>query len=121
MKFLDWTGPSVEPVMESHEIGPSERDRRLDPRFDCVGLKLIIRQRRALGIIHLRDISEWGASGITDMPLAVGSLAFLELKKGHFYAAHVKWVQVLTIGMQFARPMRPATMEKLLARLRKKH
>lgn len=121
MKFLDWTGPSDEPAADRGAGRQAFDNRRNEERYDCTGLKLIIRQRRTLGIIHLRNISTWGASGITDMPLAEGALCFLELKKGHFYAARVKWVERLTIGVQFIRQMRPCTLEKLLARMRKRH
>src|SRR4051812_46929538 len=71
---------------------PARRqERRLEPRHDCCGLKMIIRERRTLGILHLRNLSTCGACGITDMPLSVGSRVFLELTKSHYYTAHVKW------------------------------
>jgi hypothetical protein len=89
-------------------------ERRAEPRYSCSGLKLIIRQRRALGIIHLRNLSHWGASGITDLPVAPGSLVFLELKKGHFYGARVKWVHRFALGVQFARKLAPETLRRLL-------
>jgi len=91
-----------------------ERDRRIEPRYDCCGLKIIIRERRALGILHLRNLSTWGASGITDMPLPVGSVVFLELKKHRFFGARVKWVNRMTLGLQLCRPMTPEMLEGLL-------
>jgi hypothetical protein len=93
--------------------GAARRERRREPRLDFCGHKLIIRERRSLGILHLRDLSTNGACGITDMPLAVGTVVFLELKKSHFYAAEVKWVRRMTIGMQLFRPIREETMEQL--------
>lgn len=89
-------------------------ERRAESRHNFCGHKLIMRQRRSLGILHLRDMSRMGACGITDMPLAVGSIIFLELKKGHFYAAEVKWTRNLTAGFQLFRPIRAETMTKLL-------
>jgi len=91
-------------------------ERRAEPRHECRGLKLIFRERRALGIIHLRNLSHWGACGITDLPVAPGSLVFLELKKGHFYGARVKWVHRFAVGMQFARKLKPETLKRLLDR-----
>jgi hypothetical protein len=115
MGLLGWIG-SAESGEGAKPVAAPVRERRGEPRHDCVGLKLILRQRRGLGIIHLRNISRWGACGITDMPVAVGALVFLELKKGHFYGARVKWLNRFTIGVQFARPLQPETMAKLLAK-----
>jgi hypothetical protein len=89
-------------------------ERRSEPRYDCRGLKLIIRQRRALGIIHLQNLSINGAHGLTDMPLAIGAIVFLELKRARFYAATVTWTERLGIGVQFNRPLRPELMQRLL-------
>ena len=97
------------------------QERRAEPRHDCCGLKIIIRERRTLGIIHLRNLSTWGACGITDMPLPVGSRVFLELTKSHYYAADVKWVNRMTIGLQLCRPMRPEILAALLARAKRRH
>ena len=91
-------------------------ERRAEPRHDCTGLKLILRERRSLAIIHLRNLSHWGACGITDLPVAPGGLVFLELKKGHFYGARVKWVHRFALGLQFARKLRPETLKRLLDR-----
>lgn len=104
-----WSGDDgAEPV--------PKQERRSEPRHDCCGLKIIIRERRTLGILHLRNLSTWGASGITDMPLPVGSLVFLELTKSRYFRARVKWVNRMTIGLQLNRPMRPEVLAALLAR-----
>ncbi|HYJ52387.1 MAG TPA: PilZ domain-containing protein [Allosphingosinicella sp.] len=92
------------------DAGPTER--REEPRC-AFPHKIIIRQRKALGIMHLRNISRTGASGITDMPLAIGSLVFLELKRPHFYAAEVIWANNLRIGLALAKPLKPEMLERL--------
>ena len=117
MKLRVWGG-SAAAAVEQEEVSPRRVERRGEPRHPCVGLKVIIRERRALGIIHLKDLSRWGAGGITDLAVDVGTLVFLELKRGHFYAARVKWVKRLNIGLQFARPMQPETLERLLGHAR---
>ena len=94
-------------------------DRRIEPRHDCCGLKIIIRERRALGILHLANLSTCGACGITDMPLPVGSLVFLELKKHRFFGARVRWVNRMTLGLQLCRPMSPEMLAQLLKRARR--
>ena len=117
MRLLDWATyfEAPEETDPREEIRPLAKERRVEPRIDCCGLKLIIRQRKTIGIIHLRNISSWGACGMTDMPLAVGSLVFIELKKGHYYGARVKWVRRFTIGVNFARQMKPETVQRLVA------
>lgn len=90
----------------------------MEPRHDCCGLKIVIREHEALGILHLRNLSTYGACGITDMALSVSSPIFLELTKAHFYPAHVKWVTRMTIGLQLCQPMTPEMLEQLLTRKR---
>ena len=94
-------------------------ERRVEPRHNCRGLKIIIRDRRALGILHVGDLSTDGASGITDMPLPEGSLVFLELKKARYFGARVIWVKRLTIGLQLCRPMTQEMLDELVGRARR--
>jgi hypothetical protein len=88
-------------------------ERRREARREVNGRKILVRQRKAIGILHLKNISSNGGCGITDMPLAVGSLVFLELRKPHFFAAEVRWARSLSVGLQFFRPVRPEMFEKL--------
>lgn len=77
------------------------------------GCKVIVRQRKALGILHLKNLSSTGGCGITDMPLETGSLVFLQLKKLHYHAAEVRWTRNVSIGLEFFRPLKPAVLERL--------
>jgi hypothetical protein len=88
-------------------------ERRRESRREVNGRKLLVRQRKALGLLHLKNISSKGGCGITDMPLAVGSLVFVELRKPHFFAAEVRWARNLSIGLEFFRPVRPEMFERL--------
>ena len=76
---------------------PGLVERRSEPRHDCRGLKLILRERRTLGIIHLRNLSSWGASGITYMPVPNPDLDFLgnglNLSGSHGSAELLIWSQ----------------------------
>ena len=90
-------------------------DRRKEGRSDFLGRKIIIRQRRALGIMHLRNLSSGGACGITDMPLEVGSLVFVEIRHPHFYAAQVVWASNLRIGLALVKPLKSDLLERLHA------
>lgn len=113
MKLLDWANEIKSAVGLAPDDASRTGERRREGRRDVCGQKVIVRQRKALGIMHLKNISTKGGCGITDMPLAVGSLVFLELRKPHFYAAEVRWTRCLTIGLEFFRPVRPEMFEKL--------
>ena len=113
VKLLDWAND----IRSAVGLGPNEDSRAVELRREArravSGHKVIVRQRKALGIIHLKNLSSKGGCGLTDMPLAVGSLVFLELRKPHFFAAEVRWVRCLSIGLEFFRPVRPEMFEKL--------
>lgn len=90
-------------------------ERRKESRRDFLGRKVILRQYRALGIMHLRNLSQGGICGITDMPLELGSIVFVELNRPHFYAAQVIWATNLRVGLALYKPMKPETLERLHA------
>ena len=72
---MKWSGltSGILTAFARGEGGAARAERRGEPRSDFLGRKIIIRQRKALGIMHLRNLSRSGACGITDMPLEVGS------------------------------------------------
>jgi hypothetical protein len=88
-------------------------ERRKEARYDFLGRKVILRQFRSIGIMHLRNLSRGGVCGITDMPLAIGSIVFVELNRPHFHAAEVVWATNLRIGLALYKPLRPETLERL--------
>jgi hypothetical protein len=115
VKLRDWAND----IRSAVGLGPNDAsrtgERRREARRDISGHKVILRQRKALGIMHLKNLSSKGGCGFTDMPLAVGSLVFLELSKPHFWAAEVRWTRSLSIGLEFFRPVRPEMLQKLYA------
>jgi hypothetical protein len=113
VKLLDWANDIRSAVGLDSNQDSGIVERRREPRRDVLGHKVIVRQRKALGIMHLKNLSSKGGCGLTDMPLAVGSLVFLELRKPHFWAAEVRWARSLAIGLEFFRPVRPEMFEKL--------
>ena len=90
----------------------ADLERRLDKRHDFSGHQVGIRDRRLQSVIHLKDLSCKGACGITDMPIAPGSMVFLEIRKKRFTAAEVRWVKHSLIGLRFYRPLQPDLVEK---------
>ena len=111
MKLLDL----VNDMRSAVGLGPEEDfravDRRREPRTEISGRKAVVRQRKALGILHLKNLSNSGGCGITAMPLAVGSLVFIQLKAPFFHAAEVRWARSLSIGLEFLRPLGPDMFE----------
>jgi hypothetical protein len=110
-----WTSEILSVIGWETDDDTPPRDRRAEGREDFCGHKVIVRQRRSLGILHLKDVSSRGVCGLTDMPLAVGSMVFLGLGKPHFRAAEVLWTRRLTVGLQWFRPLKPELLEKLHA------
>ena len=88
-------------------------ERRKETRRDFLGRKVIVRQYRTLGIMHLRNVSRGGICGLTDMPLAIGSIVFVELNRPHFYAAEVVWATNLRIGLSLYKPLKPEMLDRL--------
>lgn len=113
MKLLDWAND----IRSAVGLGPDDASRtvqrRREARRDVSGQKVILRQRKALGIMRLKNLSTTGGCGFTAMPLAVGSLIFLELRKPHFWAAGVCRARSVSIGLESFRPVRPKMLEKL--------
>jgi len=113
VKLAHWANDLKAAVGLASDESDGANERRREARRQAVGHKILLRQRKALGILHLKNISSKGGCGITDMPLAVGSLVFVELKKPHFFAAEVRWARSLSIGLEFFRPLRPEMYERL--------
>lgn len=88
---------------------------RLDRRYDFAGSRMTLRTRRVQWIMNLKDLSCRGACGISEIPLSIGALVFLELKKKRFHAAEVRWVRNALIGLQFIRELEPDMVEKFHA------
>jgi hypothetical protein len=113
VKLMEWANDIRAAVGLASDEATRSAERRKEARRDVTGRKVIVRQRKTLGILHLKNLSSRGGCGITDMPIAVGSLVFLELKKPHFFAAEVRWARNLSVGVEFFRPVRPDMLEKI--------
>ena len=109
--WINDEGPSEDEL----EKARAEEERRLDMRYDFAGKKVGLRDRRVQSWIGLKDLSCKGACGISEMPLSVGSLVFIEIKKKRFHAAEVRWVRNALIGLRFYRPLQPDMVEKFHA------
>jgi len=115
VKLLDWANDLRSAIGLEPQEDFRATERRREPRQETTGRKIVVRQRKALGILHLKNLSSNGGCGITAMPLAVGSLVFLQLKAPFFHAAEVRWARNLSIGLEFLRPVRPEIFESARA------
>lgn len=91
-------------------------ERRTERRHDIGRTILPIRDRRTHSTFHIKDMSCRGASGISDIPLAIGSIIFLQLRKGRYHAAEVRWVRNALTGLRFFKPLDGETLHRLLRR-----
>lgn len=115
MRLRDWARALYADDDADAEDATGERERRLDIRYEFVGEKIPMRNRKVQAVLHLKDLSCKGAAGISDTPFAVGSILFLQFKKPHFHAAEVRWVRSMMIGLRFFRPLDPHFVERLHA------
>jgi hypothetical protein len=121
----DWVlDQDEDAVFAGCEHAPSERreqealsqeEARLSVRHDLSGHRGVIRSRRTMAFIHMKDLSCRGACGLTDLPIAVGAMVFLTLQKGRWHAAEVRWVRNVMVGLRFYRPLDPEMVEKIHA------
>ena len=98
---------------EDEEV--SQEDPRLSVRHDFCGHRGVIRSRRTMAFIHMKDLSCRGACGLTDLPIPVGAMVFLTLQKGRWHAAEVRWVRNVMVGLRFYRTLDPDMVEKIHA------
>jgi hypothetical protein len=56
-------------------------------------------------LLRLRDLSQTGLSGLTDAPLRVGDVVFIQLDEKHIPAAKVVWFRRVLIGLEFIEPL----------------
>ena len=113
MTLREWANDIRSAVGLGPEDEAEDCDRRRESRRMVSGHRIIVRQRKALGIMHLKNLSSKGGCGLTDMPIAVGSLVFVELRKPHYFAAQVRWARNLSIGLEFYRPLRVEMFKRL--------
>lgn len=99
--------------------GSEADERRLDIRYDLSGQRFDITDRQIKSVLHVKDLSCRGACGLTDLPVARGSIVFLRLKDRRFHTAEVRWVRNALIGLEFFRPLDPDFVEKLHASIMK--
>ena len=90
-------------------------DRRIYLRFPFRGTAFPAQVADVESTIRLKDLSCGGASALSEMPLTVGDIVYLELDARHIVPAEVRWVRRLFVGLRFVNPLAPALVRKVHA------
>ena len=90
-------------------------DRRIYVRFAFRGTAFPARVADIESTIRLKDLSCGGASALSEMPLTVGDVVYLELDPKHTAPAEVRWVRRLWVGLRFVNPLPPMLVRKVHA------
>jgi len=102
------------PVRERRD--DNGRDRRIHERHDFTGRDLRLRLGTFQFRMHLKDLSCSGASGLTDAPLRVGQLVYLEIDRDNHAWGEVRWTRRAWAGLAFEEPIAAELVRKLRLR-----
>jgi hypothetical protein len=93
------------------------RRERVSPRV-AVGFGAGLRQRGAAGVsVHIMDLSTHGFRIETHLDLYEGQQIWLRLPGLESSTAKVCWVRGYVAGCAFERPLHPAVLEMVLAKV----
>ena len=104
---------------------PGGKERRSTERYPFTGAEvyLYLRWRQELDThpherfnLRLKNLSRGGACGLTDAPLQVGDIVFLQFEETLMPAARVAWFRNTTIGLELVQELPAARMERLRTR-----
>jgi hypothetical protein len=67
-------------------------------------------------LLRIKDLSTTGLSGLTDMPVSVGDIVFVQLEDMLIPAAQVVWFRRVVVGFAFVQPLPESRMKRLRER-----
>lgn len=94
-----------QPVNGMIDADGRERERRDQTRFDFMGRQGRIFIGLVPHIIHIRDVSATGASGVTDAPVSQGQVIGVAVGRGRVATAVVCWNRKSMVGLNFLQPL----------------
>ena len=120
----------MERLRDGRELGmmaelPGGKERRASERYPFGGAEvyLYLRWRHELGThpherfsLRLKNLSCGGACGLTDAPLQVDDIVFLQFEETLMPAARVAWFRNTTIGLELVQAIPEGRMERLRTR-----
>ena len=87
------------------EVLQDEAERRDSYRFPMEGHMASVRQGDAKSEMRLKNLSMGGASGLTQLPVAVGEILLVDLPEDMRRRAIVRWVSGTAVGVKFVTPL----------------
>ena len=91
----------------------ADEDRRIYVRFAFRGTPFPVQVGETESILRLKDLSCGGAAGLTELPLTVGDIVYVDLDKKLRAAAEVLWVRRLAVGIKFVTPLDPMLVRRV--------
>lgn len=88
--------------------------RRASERHDVTGRIVRLKLGSSTYRLHLKDISCSGASGLTDAPVEVGQIVYLNIGKALQGFAEVRWVRRVNIGVAFEKLLDPDAVARFV-------
>jgi len=85
--------------------GGHDSDRRAEERVDQDQRTIVLDTERVKTAFRLRNLSSRGASGETDIILAIGDPVTLEFERGETAQGTVKWLRGKVVGIAFGSPL----------------
>lgn len=85
--------------------GGADSDRRVEERVEQDQRTIVLDTERVKTAFRLRNLSSRGASGETDILLAIGDAVSLEFERGETARGTVKWLRGKVVGIAFLTPL----------------
>ena len=116
------SAPRLDGIGMGMKDGPADDKRRIAERHSFAGAEVYIyrRWRQVLDTgprerfnLRLKDVSRSGICGLTDAPLLIGDVVFVQFETTLMLAAHVAWFRHALIGLELVEVIPEARMERL--------
>lgn len=114
MKPLGFLGRGKsEKVATTTSGGGSIKDREAE-RHDLTGAKMSILIDANRYVLHVKDLSSSGISGLTDAPLALGQIVVLYLSETNPIAMQIRWIRRTLIGGAFLENLPEENLQAMI-------
>ena len=103
--FKDFANALLRERAPEEEVVQDEVERRDGYRFAMEGHIATVRHGGAKSEMRLKNLSMGGASGLTQLPVAVGEILLVDLPEDMRRRAMVRWVSGTAVGVKFVTPL----------------
>ena len=113
LKPLSFLGLGKSEEVATTPVGGSIKDREAN-RHDLTGAKMQILIDANLYVLHVKDLSSSGISGLTDAPLALDQVVVLYLSKNNPIAMQIRWIRRTLVGGAFLENLPEENLQALV-------